>query len=240
MDPTLAQELVQAARRDDREAIKVAVGRLFPDIQRYVQQLRHRDFARLAAKVRLDENDITSFVVGRMLARPPIGTEERTPSASVLGWIKVTAYHHLISEQRRLPRGAPRDGDGTGDDQVDETSQHAISAERRLEATRRVAAHRRMLAACYPDGLALYDLTAERDGENEAVLASDLGISRDGLQQRRRRMRLHCSVLEALDQKPRQTDAELARTTDSAVTADTQRIFKKLRHYLVARAQGRL
>jgi DNA-directed RNA polymerase specialized sigma24 family protein len=239
MDHSVEEELVQAARRQDGDAVRLAVGRLYPALRPYCASLRRGAFARIAREVGLDADDILSEVVRRMIESPPTGSDGRTPAESVRGWVKTTAMRHLIDEQRKRRVREPI-GPGGGDGGEGSGGGGDITPDRIVEAQRTIAAHRALLAACFPDGLALYELTAERDGEEEAALAAELGVAVSGLQQRRRRMRLFCSVLDELMQRPRQTDEELARAIETQATPDTQRIFRRVRHYLVARSQGRL
>jgi hypothetical protein len=154
------------------------------------------------------------------------------PRRTVFSWCLRTARHWLLSEWRNRE----------GKDSYDEGSGHdsggdGASEERQstLEARRLPGRLKRMLSACYPNGLAILDASLGDDMPPDAALAVQLTISVENLQQRRTRMRLCCRALIALIDDGEVSDEEIADQARVTLTDTNRRYVMNVRNYLAQR-----
>jgi DNA-directed RNA polymerase specialized sigma24 family protein len=154
------------------------------------------------------------------------------PRKTVFSWCLCTARNWLLSEWRKK-QNTETDHEGS----EHEHARYGASEDRQsiFEARRLHGRLRRMLSACFPDGVAIFDASLEADVTPDDALAARLTIRVGNLHQRRTRMRLHCRALLALIDHEGVSDEEIAQQAGVVLTDINRKYVMNVRHYLAQR-----
>ena len=235
MDERLCGELLRAAQAADQEGIGRAVAALDPALRNHVRALCQGPMGRLRARARVTWEDVAQEVAIKVLRAPPSGSEDRPPVATVKRWVERTSKNHLIDLKRRKSERLAV-GAHEPENPMFATEAEATVAELTAEHLER--AHRRLLQACYPRGLALYDVALEERDDNDERLASDLGTTVNNIQACRTRMRKYLKARDHLEQKPFANPEDVAVSMGAPLNQETQNIIAKVRHHLALEHGG--
>lgn len=95
--------LVEAARRNDQQAVNRLLGELEPVLREWTLAACVRSSSLLEA-ARSDQDEVWSHVFLRLFERPPQNPKDRSPQVAVRAWVKTVALNFLRDRVRRIKR----------------------------------------------------------------------------------------------------------------------------------------